>query len=208
MPPSPSQDAAGAPPPTLLCRLASITDRLDLPRLFPKAQPLEVELGSGDGSFLVNLARLRPERNFLGVERLLGRIRKMDRKGLRAGLTNLRGLRLESGYCLEYLVPPNSVSVLHLYFPDPWPKRKHWRRRLVNERFPGLAAQALAPGGVVYLRTDHAEYFAQMRAVFTASAAFRPTDTPTALSAWPTDFERDFQAQGIQTLRAAYAKGA
>ncbi len=208
MPPSPSLNAAGSTPPTLLCRLTLITDRLDLAQLFPKAQPLEVGLGSGDGSFLVSLARLRPERNFIGVERLLGRIRKMDRKGLRAGLANLRGLRIESGYCLEYLLPPNSVSALHLSFPDPWPKRKHWRRRLVNERFPGVAAQALAPGGVVYLRTDHAEDCAQMREVFAASAAFRPTDTPAELSAMLTDFERDFQAQGIQILHAAYAKGA
>jgi len=60
----------------------------------------------------------------------------------------------------------------------------------------------------VYLRTDHAEYFAQMREVFAASAAFRPTETPAELSAMLTDFERDFQAQGIGTLRAAYAKGA
>ncbi len=94
--------------PTLLIKLASITERLELAELFPAVQPLEVELGSGDGSFLVNYAKLHPERNFLGVERLLGRLRKLDRKGLRAGLANLRGLRIESAYCLEYLLPPGS----------------------------------------------------------------------------------------------------
>src|SRR5271167_2959878 len=83
---------------TLLLKLTSITERLEADKLFPGVQPLEVELGSGDGSFLVNYAKLHLERNFLGVERLLGRLRKLDRKGVRAGLTNLHGLRIESSY--------------------------------------------------------------------------------------------------------------
>src|ERR1700689_5486180 len=109
--------------PTMLHPIDSIIERLDVAAVFPRAQPLEVELVSGDGSFLVNYARLHPERNFLGVERLLGRLRKLDRKGCRAGLTNLRGLRIESAYFLEYLLPRESPATLHIYFPDPWPKR-------------------------------------------------------------------------------------
>src|SRR5689334_18237583 len=105
----------------LIYPLTSILERLELSRLFVKDQPLEVELGSGDGSFLVEYARMHPEHNFIGVERLLGRIRKIDRKGRRAGLTNLRGVRIESSYFLEYLLPQHSASALHLYFPDPWP---------------------------------------------------------------------------------------
>ncbi|HEX4646217.1 MAG TPA: tRNA (guanosine(46)-N7)-methyltransferase TrmB, partial [Verrucomicrobiae bacterium] len=73
---------------SVIFRLTSIIERLDPARLFPRDQPLEVELGSGDGSFLANYARLRPDRNFLGVERLLGRLRKLDRKCARGGLTN------------------------------------------------------------------------------------------------------------------------
>jgi tRNA (guanine-N7-)-methyltransferase len=147
---------------------------------------------------------LHPERNFLGVERLLGRLRKLDRKGRRAGLTNLRGVRIESAYFLEYLLPRHSAVALHLYFPDPWPKRKHRRHRLVNERFPALAHQALAAGGRIYLRTDDEDYFAQILDVFRASSAFRAVDTPAELSALLTDFEKDFHARGVQTLRAAY----
>ena len=82
--------------------LTSILDRIELARLFSKPQPLEVELGSGDGSFLAEYAARHPERNFIGVERLLGRLRKLDRKGRRAGLANLRGVRIESAYFLEY----------------------------------------------------------------------------------------------------------
>src|ERR1051325_10010500 len=146
---------------TLMHSLDSILDPLEPAVLFSRTQPLEVELGSDDGSFAVEYARRHPDRNLLAVERLLGRLRKIDRKGLRAGLANLRLVRIEASYLLEYLLPPESVHVLHVYFPDPWPKRKHRRKRLVNERLTELAAQALAPGGAVYLRTDDADYFAQ-----------------------------------------------
>jgi tRNA (guanine-N7-)-methyltransferase len=200
---------AAEAPPNLVYALPSILERIDLAQLFPHNAaggnpPLEVELGSGDGSFLVEYARRHPERNFLGVERLLGRIRKLDRKGRRAGLTNLRGVRIESIYFLEYLLPPHAAAVLHVYFPDPWPKRKHHRHRLIGARFPTIAQQALAPGGIVYLRTDNADYFEQMAAVFAAAPAFARVETPAALSGLHTDFEREFQARGIPTLSAAY----
>ena len=188
--------------------LHSIVERLDLARIFPGQQPLEVELGCGDASFLVEYAKLHPERNFIGVERLLGRIRKLDRKGRRAALTNLRGVRIESSYFLEYLLPPHSVSALHVYFPDPWPKKRHHKNRLVNERFPKIARAALAPDGLVYLRTDDGDYFAQMNDVFGAGKEFQKTETPSELAELPTDFEREFQARGVRTLRAAYRTSA
>jgi tRNA (guanine-N7-)-methyltransferase len=200
-PPRPSGQAAR---PGLTYQLPSILDRLVLGQLVAKEQPLEVELGSGDGSFLTAYAAMHPERNFIGVERLLGRVRKLDRKGQRAGLMNLRGVRIESAYFLEYLLPRHAVSALHLYFPDPWPKRKHRRHRLVNERFPALAEQALAPGGVVYLRTDDRDYYEQMRRVFAAAPAFTAVETPVELMELLTDFEREFRKRGVSTLRAAF----
>lgn len=203
---TPSKDAP--PRRSLVYRPASYVQRLDLAELFPTAQPLEVELGSGDGSFLVEWARRHPESNFIGLERLLGRVRKLDRKGGRAGLTNLRVLRLEASYFLGYLLPPASVQALHLYFPDPWPKRKHRKNRLVNLEFTRLASQILAPGGAVYLRTDDADYFAQMKSVFGANPRFSLIETPNELQEALTDFERGFQARGVGTLRAAYCFGA
>jgi tRNA (guanine-N7-)-methyltransferase len=188
----------------LIFELPSITERLELAELFPTPQPLEVELGCGDAGFLVAYAARHPERNFIGVERLLGRMRKLDRKGRRAGLTNLRGVRIECGYFLEWLLPPHSVSALHLYFPDPWPKKKHRRHRLIGERFPAVARTALAHGGRVYLRTDDADYFAQMREVFAATTGFRKIETPPELAALLTDFEKEFQASGVTTLRLAF----
>ncbi len=192
--------------PGLIYELSSIVQRLDLAQMFPHSQPLEVELGSGDATFLINYAQLHPERNFIGVERLLGRLRKLDRKGRRAGLANLRGIRIESSYFLEYLLPPHAASVLHVYFPDPWSKKKHRRHRLINDRFPALTHLALAPAGVVFLRTDDEDYFAQMTQVFTAAARFYPVATPPILAGLLTDFEKDFQEQGKNTFRAAYQR--
>jgi tRNA (guanine-N7-)-methyltransferase len=191
-------------PQNLIIELRSILEPLDVSQLFPAIQPLEVELGCGDASFLVNHAKAHPERNFIGVERLGGRIRKLDRKGRRAGLTNLRGVRIESSYFMQYLLPPKSVTALHIYFPDPWPKRKHLKNRFINELFLEIAERVLVPGGIVYLRTDHEDYFEQMTTVFAAGTAFRPEETPPELSALLTDFEEDFQKQGVQTRRAAY----
>ena len=191
----------------LIVELHSIVERLSLAQLFQKPQPLEVELGCGDASFLVEYARRHPERNFIGVERLLGRIRKLDRKGRRAGLTNLRGVRIESSYFLQHLLPPRSASALHVYFPDPWPKKKHHKHRFINEHFPEIARAALTPDGVVYLRTDDGDYFNQMTEVFRANAEFQKMETPIELAELLTDFEQEFQARGIKTLRAAYQRG-
>lgn len=193
-------------PTDLIYELPSIVERLDLEKLFAKPQPLEVELGSGDGSFLVEYAKLHPEKNFIGVERLLGRIRKTERKARRAELTNLRGVRIESSYFIQYLLPLEFVSALHVYFPDPWPKARHWKRRLINATFPELVQKVLKPGASVFLRTDDREYFQQMTEVFAANSAFRLVETPEELSQVRTDFEKGFLAKGIETLRAAYQR--
>ncbi|HVU28710.1 MAG TPA: tRNA (guanosine(46)-N7)-methyltransferase TrmB [Verrucomicrobiae bacterium] len=186
--------------------MRSVLEPLDLAQLFEKAQPLEVELGCGDASFLVEYAAQNPKKNFIGVERLLGRIQKLERKGNRISLKNLRGVRIESSYFLQFLLPRYSVSALHIYFPDPWPKKRHRKNRLINEQFPKLTAGTLAANGVVCLRTDDTDYFQQMTEVFSAAKDFEKTETPVELAKIVTDFERDFNSKGIPTLRAAYRK--
>jgi tRNA (guanine-N7-)-methyltransferase len=186
--------------------LPSIVEPLDVAGLFPAQQPLEVDLGCGDASFLVEYARQNPGTNVIGVERLLGRLQKLDRKGRRLGLTNLRGIRIESAYFLQYLLPPHAAAALHIYFPDPWPKKRHRKFRLIGDAFPALARKALAPWGTVFLRTDDADYFEQMNLVFGAAAEFEKAETPVELAKITTDFERDFNAQGIPTLRAAFRR--
>jgi len=184
----------------------SILEPLNFGEIFGNGHPVEIELGSGDGTFIVDWAARNPAHNFIGIERLLGRFRKIERKARRAGLTNLRAVRIEASYLIEYLVPANSVSALHVYFPDPWPKRRHWRRRLVNPRFAELTARALVAGGVVYFRTDNVEYFEEMRRVFGGSNRFAEADTPGELAGVLTDFEREFVARGIGTRRCAYVR--
>ena len=187
-----------------LVRLDSILAPLRVADLFPQNLPLEVELGCGDASFIAEYAGHQPEKNFIGVERLLGRLQKLGKKAQRLGLANLRGVRIESAYFLEHLLPKNSAAALHVYFPDPWPKKKHRRHRLIGENFPRLAQSALAARGTVFLRTDDADYFQQMNEVFAAAEFFEKIATPAELLAIKTDFERFFNAQGIPTRHAAF----
>ena len=121
--------------------------------------PLEIDLGCGDGSFLIEMAKHYPERNFLGVERLLGRVRGVCKRIQELGLTNVKVLRLESQYTLEYLLEPHSVSRLHLLCPDPWPKARHHKRRLVQQEFLHILQNVLIPGGEFLFKTDHPEYY-------------------------------------------------
>ncbi len=116
----------------------------------------------------------------------------------------MRGVRIESAYFLQYLLPRHCTTALHIYFPDPWPKKKHRKHRLINEQFPQLARQVLLPSGTVYLRTDDVDYFQQMQEVFAAAKGFQIIETPTALAEVTTDFERLFNSQGIPTQRVAY----
>ena len=189
---------------SLLHDLQSITKPLRLEELFPVQQPTELEIGCGDGGFLFQMAQQHPNRNFLGVERLLGRIRKLDKKGQRARLTNLRLLRLEARYVMKYLLPEKGFEVIHVYFPDPWPKDRHARHRLINSEFPQAAARLLKKGGVVHLRTDDMTYFRQMKTVFCAHGGFNEKETPDELAARVTEFEVEFNAQGKHTNRASW----
>jgi tRNA (guanine-N7-)-methyltransferase len=192
-------------PDTLLVR-PDILSRIDFTALFGNGQPVELELGAGDGSFMLKYAALHPGRNFLAIERLFGRLKKIDRKGRRQGLGNIRALRMEASYLMDWMIPPGSLSAIHVYFPDPWPKKRHHRRRLINEAFVLRAAKALMPGGLMLCRTDDTGYFSQMTEVFDPSADFVRATEPPGLLEVKTDFEADFNAQGIPTNHAAWSR--
>ena len=191
-------------PDALLHDFQSITEPLSLEDLFPLPQPFELEIGCGDGGFLFEYAQRHPDRNFLGVERLLGRVRKLSKKGLREGLTNLRLLRIEARYVLEYLLPEHAFEALHIYFPDPWPKDRHRRHRLINETFPPLARRILRQKGVIYLRTDDPVYFGQMQETFQDLKDFAVENTPGEIASITTEFEGQWLDQGRHIHRAAY----
>ncbi len=194
--------------PSLIYELETIQEPVVWENLFPHRPdfPIEVELGSGDGTFLMDYAQSNPDINVVGVERLMGRVTKTDRKSRRRGILNLRMVRLEAAYWTRYMIPPESVSAFHIYFPDPWPKRKHHKRRLISPGFPEILRPAAKLGGKIYLRTDHRDYFQQMEEVMNDAEGFERSVTPDVISEILTDFERDFLAQGIDTCRACYQK--
>ena len=181
---------------------------LDLAAMFPcqSGAPLEADLGCGDGGFLLAMAGRYPERNFLGVERLLGRVRRTCKRAAAAGLANVRLVRLESHYLVRYLLPSESVTTFHLMFPDPWPKRRHHGRRLVQPEFLEVAWQALQPGGELRLSTDDLPYYKHMRAVFGAFPGFGEEPWEPGPDYPQTDFERQFRAQGLPIYRALLRK--
>ena len=111
----------------IACSPRSVVEPLNLRALFGRTTPVEVDLGCGDGAFLVQLAQSFPDRNFLGVERMPGRVRSACHKAIH--MSNVRVLRMELFYAAQYLFRPNTVSAFHLLFPDPWPKRRQRGRR-------------------------------------------------------------------------------
>ena len=173
--------------------------------IFENDFPIEVDLGSGSGKFLIDAGARFPNRNFLGIERLLGRVRKARRKACRLNLANVRVTRLEIDYAVRYLLSPSSVARFHLSFPDPWPKRRHHSRRLVNDAFLRAIANALIPDGELWVKTDHIEYFHQIeKAIASVDCLF--TQIPWEDEYPATDFETEFMAQHLPIYRLRLGK--
>lgn len=180
----------------------------ELTEVFPDpARPLEIDLGCGDGTFLTGMAAHHPERDFLGVERMLGRVEKTMRKIDHMQLPNARIMRLESSYTVGWLLPKASVSRLHLLCPDPWPKKKHAARRLVNQaEFLDGLTRILTPDGEFLLKTDDLPYFEDALVSFESRThQFRRLDWPEDAFFYPTtDFEKGWLAQGRSINRARW----
>ncbi len=174
--------------------------------IFARPAPLEVDFGCGEGAFLLAMARRHPERNFLGTERLLGRVRNVCERAARAKLANLRVLRLESAYAVKHLLPLGIIEVAHILFPDPWPKRHHQPRRLVQDDFVRDLHSALAPGAEVRLKTDDFPYFLWMQKVIARVGGFEREEWPEEEEAARTGFEQHFMKQGLPIHRARLRK--
>ena len=154
--------------------------------------PLEIDLGCGKGRFLLARARKFPEINILGVDRMLNRIKRINRKALRANLLNLRVLRLDGYYTVTYLVPPQSVDTYYIFYPDPWPKGKHHHNRIFNELFMDAIARTLKPGGKIHASTDHLPYFEQIYKLIKDDSRFEETETFVPADDEVSDFELIF----------------
>ncbi|MDX9867865.1 MAG: tRNA (guanosine(46)-N7)-methyltransferase TrmB [Kiritimatiellia bacterium] len=168
------------------------------------ARPLEIEIGCGNGRFLAARAARNPGTDYLGIERLLGRVRKLDKKAIRLGLDNLRILRLEAFYTFHYLLPRHGVRTVYVFFPDPWPKRRHHERRLFSPLFLDALWARLEIGGAIQIATDHPDYFTEIRARFAADSRFAEIPAMTRTDEEQTDFERLFRSQGLPIGACAY----
>lgn len=171
--------------------------RLERDEILIARRPLEIDLGCGDGSFLINLSKQHPERDFIGVERLLGRCKKVAKRIARASLANARILRLDSKYVVEWLLPPASISRIHLLCPDPWPKVRHHRRRIIQIPFLTALRDTLIPGGEFLFMTDHGEYFQDALEKINGSRLFTILPWPENAFPYPkTDFQIQWEAEG------------
>ena len=174
------------------------------PEVFGRTAPVELDLGAGDGVYVEARARREPSRDFVAVERLLGRATKIAKKAVRGELRNLRILRLESAYFLKNLCAPGSVDVITLRYPDPWPKRRHHGNRILNRDFASDAARALRKGGRFQLTTDDREYFAWACREVDACPGWN-VDTDWSGRDEPTsEFEEKFKQEGRAVYRRAW----
>jgi tRNA (guanine-N7-)-methyltransferase len=170
-----------------------------LEAIYGRSAPIEVDLGCGDGSFLVEIAAANPARDFLGIERLVGRVRSVRRKIAQRELANARVLRVENSYAVRQMLPPASVALFHLMFPDPWPKRRHWRRRVVTEDFLASIHRALVPHGLLRVATDQADYFQEIERLAGQSTQFVIGSDPEP-DRPPSTFEKRFSQSEIHRL--------
>jgi tRNA (guanine-N7-)-methyltransferase len=169
--------------------------------LFGRKAPVELEIGSGKGTFLLARGRSRPGVNLLGIEYAREFCHYAADRVRRAGLRNVRLLRTEAEAFVRTRVPDGSLWRLHIYFPDPWPKTKHRKRRLIQPAFVDLARRKLRIGGLLLLVTDHANYARQMAQVVLSQHGLAPVAFPKGPGAGDgelvgTNFERKYIAQG------------
>ena len=161
--------------------------------LFGNDHSVELEIGMGKGTFLTDQAKARPETNFFGLEWARWFWRYASDRLRRNNCNNARTARAEAGYFLKEFVPDGSLEVVHIYFPDPWPKKRHHKRRLIQKGFLEQIERVLKPAGRLQVVTDHQDYFQQIQEVVRGS---RLKEMEYAVSEVGTNFERKYRREG------------
>jgi tRNA (guanine-N7-)-methyltransferase len=173
---------------------------IDWAEMFGNDHPVEMEIGIGKGTFIAEQARACPEANFFGIEWARWFWRYASDRLRRHGCLNARAVRAEAMYFLSEFVKDGTISVLHIYFPDPWPKKRHHKRRLIQEPFMRQVHRVLAPGGRVQIVTDHQDYFEQIESLLRGSTlVIVDYNRPGSAGAGEfvgTNFERKYAREG------------
>lgn len=184
---------------------------LNFETIFGDRRPVEMEIGSGKGGFLLRRARALPERGFLGTEWANKFYRYAADRMVRWGVTNVRLMRTDAGSLVRHHLPSDSVSILHIYHPDPWPKKRHHKRRLIQPDFIAAVARILVPRGRLAIQTDHEEYFQHIRGVLSEQTRLVevPFDVPEAgvlEGRMDTNFEVKYRREGREIFQIAFQK--
>jgi len=179
----------------------------DLARLFGRVAPVELEIGTGKGRFLLESAAAAPGLNWLGLEREPQYCALVRLRAARRGLANVRVEAVDGREFVIRRLPPASIAALHVYFPDPWPKKRHRKRRLFTPEFAAAAARALAPGGLLRVASDHVEYWGAIEELLCREPLLARL-TPEETGAWSsgTNYERKFAASGRPVFQAAFRR--
>ena len=184
--------------------LDSVAIPLEWAEVFGRDAPTDVEIGSGKGKFLCELAAQRPDRNLLAVERSPKYHRLCCERAARRGLENVRVLRTTGEDLLFRLLAEASVSELFVLFPDPWPKKRHHKRRLLRPEVAAAMARALRPGAGLLVKSDHAGYAEVIAEVLAAAGGLAPVDAAAAFADLPlTGFEQKYAIEGRPTFAFA-----
>ncbi len=146
---------------------------LDLAALFPEADAVTLEIGFGNGESLAEMAGREPSRGFIGVEVYRPGVGQLLQRIEQRGLRNVRVVIEDALDVLEQMIAPGSLDTVQLFFPDPWPKKRHHKRRIVNPRFLALVASRLRPGGRFHMATDWEDYAQSALALLDATPGFR-----------------------------------
>ena len=151
-------------------------EKLSPEGIFLRKAPLILEIGSGMGETTAAIAAAHPEADFIAVEVHGPGVGSLLKRIEAQGLTNVRVIRHDAVEVLEKMIPEGALAALHVFFPDPWPKKRHHKRRLVQPSFVSLVKDKLAVGGVVHLGTDWVEYADQIEALFSKNDFFEKRD--------------------------------
>ncbi|HKC30160.1 MAG TPA: tRNA (guanosine(46)-N7)-methyltransferase TrmB [Burkholderiales bacterium] len=166
-------------------------EAIDSGKIFGRIAPLVLEIGSGMGETTAAIAKAKPEADFIAVEVHGPGVGSLLNRIAADGLANVRVIRHDAVEVLTRMIPDGALAAIHLFFPDPWPKKRHHKRRLVQPEFAALAARKLVPEGILHAATDWPEYAEHMNSVFMNETLLEP-----APSGFVERFATKFETRG------------